>query len=158
MKKIAILLGLLETATPAEIETSINELLAVKNSQQSIIDANANYALKVEQDAKLVDSLKLDKAQLEHALTTAEQLLLEKEAELNKALQFIADIESPALSTEMDIKLDEQMHELASELMAKTGVQVIYITSDLTAFYTKEDANKYAYDHKQKVFDFGETA
>lgn len=153
-----------ELATQVKDLETKNDSLSL--SIKGVTEANEQFAKNAEEHANVIakmneshaEEMKTLKKELEEKSTLAEAL----QEKVNQADAFIKELnqqlneanpENDSVDTS-DIGNMDELKAKANELMS-ADLTVIYMTTDGTPFYTKDDANRHAFDKGLKVVKFG---
>lgn len=153
-----------ELATQVKDLETKNDSLSL--SIKGVTEANEQFVKNAEEHANVIvkmneahaEELKAFKKELEEKSTLAEALqekLNQAESEINNLKEQLSGTPSEdEISDTSDIDNMEEMKSLAKEILTE-DLTVIYMTTDCTPFYTKDDADKHAFDKGLKVVKFG---
>lgn len=156
MKKIAILLGLKEKATEAEILQSITGL---QNSNTALDKANKEYEKKAQEHENAVKNLHTECERLAAEKNRLDNALAEGEKEITSLKEQLGNTDNEGKAVTLTPEEQAQMDDLkakATEAMEANSVKFIYMTTDGTPFFTREDANRYAVGKNLSVISFGD--
>lgn len=156
MKKIALLLGLIQTATEAEILQTITEL---QNSNTALDKANKEFEAKAQEHENIVNNLHAECERLAEEKNTKANALADAENEITSLKEQLGNTnnEGKAVTlTPEEIAQREDLNTKAKEAMEVNSVKFIYMTTDGTPFFTREDANRYAEEKNLTVISFGD--
>lgn len=153
-----------------ELGTQVKDLQAKNDSLtlsiKGITEANEQFAKNAEEHQNVIAKMNETHAQelegvkneLKEKASLAEAMqekLNQAESEINSLKEQLSGnpSEKEMIDTS-DIDNKEEMKTLAKELLTE-DLTVIFMTTDCTPFYTKDDADKHAFDKGLKVVKFG---
>jgi chromosome segregation ATPase len=173
MKKLLILLGLLETATEAQAITAVNSLKKnaddatklVAEAQKTITDKDAKIGVleaaindantqlveaqnNIDEYQKNIEKYREEtEASLETLIAKETKLLQERVAELESQLTD---------ATNVDTKTTAELKAIANNAMEEHQLSHIYMVTDGTPFYKEEDACTHARKVGGKHYMYGD--
>lgn len=156
MKKIALLLGLIQTATEAEILQSITDL---QKSNTALDEANKTFEKNAKEHENAVNNLHAECERLAEEKNTTANTLAEAEKEITSLKEQLGNTNNEGKAETLTPEEQAQMDDLnakATEAMEANSVKFIYMTTDGTPFFTREDANRHAVEKNLTVISFGD--